>query len=150
MKNYGNTQRRYGTDMPRTFDRETLKVCLDIQSEELDSQSVDGETVSGSADTDTTDSTEQPTTATPTTVQGYSWVEVYLGEGGLDYPTVKSKLIEAAYAPKDEFGHLMNAMSALINGDTTSEDIEAFKTLDTWRAICAKTAKEICQEVGTI
>lgn len=142
MKNYGNTQRRYGTEMPRTFDRETLKVCLDIQSEELGAPNVDLEGESAN-ETDTQQSTLN-------TQPGYSWIEVYLGEGGLDYPTVKSKLIEAAYAPKDEFGHLMNAVSALINGDTTSEDIEAFKTLDTWRAICAKTAKEICQEVGTI
>lgn len=147
MKNYGNTQRRYGTEMPRTFDRETLKVCLDIQSEELGMLNVDLEGESAN-ETDTNETDTQQSTVN--TQPGYSWIEVYLGEGGLDYPTVKSKLIEAAYAPKDEFGHLMNAMSALINGDTTSEDIEAFKTLDTWRSICAKTAKEVCREVGTI
>lgn len=131
MKIYGNTQRRYGTERPQTFDRATRKVCVDIQTCEYEepSQEADGGTE---------------------TVQGYSWIEVYLGSGGMDYPSVKSKLIEAAYPPKDEFGFLMNAVSALVNGDTESEDLEKFKDMDTWRSLCAKTAKEVCREVGTV
>lgn len=133
MTNYGTTQRRYGTERPQAFDRATRKVCMDIEACEYTEQN--------------SESGEQET------VSGYSWVEVYLGQGGMDYPTVKSKLIEAAYAPKDEFGHLMNAVAALIETlapDSDDEDIKKFRELDAWRAKCASTARAICKELGTL
>lgn len=128
MKTYGMTQRRYGKEKPQAYDRRERLARLDIQ--ECEYTDTEGE--------------EQAT------VSGYSWIEVNLGNGSKDYGSVKSALIEAAYAPKDEFGFLMNAVGSLIDGDTDSDDIEKFKDMNEWRKICAEAAKALCKEYGTI
>lgn len=116
----GNLQRRWAEKKPATYDKETRIVCLDIQAE---TQTV--------TDGDTT--TDQ---------DGFSYIPVEI-DRQFDYGHVKSQLIEAGFAQKDEFGLLMNAVEALINGETESEDVEAFKDFCEFRKMCADAAHEV-------
>lgn len=129
MNNYGNAQRRYGAEAPALYEKATRKVCMDVQP----CQYTDHE---------------------GGTVDGYSWIEMYLGEGSMDYGAVKSKLIEYAYPQKDEFGMLMNAVAVLIaqlpEEASEHEDIAKFNRMNHWRDICAETAKAVCRQIGTI
>lgn len=119
----GNLQRRWAEEKPATYDKETRIVCLDITEETQ-------KTVDGDAETETA---------------GWSYIPVEI-DGQFDYGHVKSQLIEAGFAQKDEFGLLMNAVEAIINGDTEdNEDVEAFKDFCSFRKMCAEAAHTVME-----
>lgn len=115
--NVGKLQRRWAEEMPKQYDKDTRIVCFDIRSDKG----------MGSADE---------------MVDGYSFYQVEL-DRQMDYGHVKSQLIEAGFAQKDEFGLLMNAVEALIDGDGLSDDILAFREFAAYRKLCAETAKMV-------
>lgn len=115
--NTGKLQRRWAEDMPQVYDKETRIVCLDIKAEK--SVDMDGNEV-----------------------DGYSYLPVEI-DRQIDYGHVKSQLIEAGFAQKDEFGLLMNAVDAIVNGDMEHEDIVAFREFCEYRAMCAEAAKAV-------
>lgn len=106
--------------MPQVYNKETRIVCLDIRAEKQ--KDMDGNEV-----------------------DGYSYIPVEI-DRQMDYGHVKSQLIEAGFAQKDEFGLLMNAVEALIEGDMTHEDIVAFREFCAYRKMCAEAAKAVMQE----
>jgi len=118
--NIGNMQRRWAEEKPAVYDKATRTVCLDIVKESR--TETDGET--------------------ETTTKDWSYIPVEI-DGQFDYGHIKSQLIEAGFAQKDEFGLLMNAVECLINGDTDNEDIAAFKDFCGFRRMCAEAAKEV-------
>lgn len=74
--------------------------------------------------------------------------------GYFDYGHIKSQIIEYAYAPKQEFALLINAVSALlkeragVTGDPTiEEDIAAFVEFEEWREIASTVAHELMDMV---
>lgn len=121
-------QRRWSEQEPKTYDKETRLVCFDIIEE-----------------TKTENEEEK---------HGYSFYQVEI-DRHIDYGHIKSQLIEAAYAQKDEFGLLMNAVDDLLTAisassnfselkkSITTEDINAFAKFCAYRDLCAQTAKEI-------
>lgn len=115
--NVGKLQRRWAEEMPRVYDKETRIVCLDIRTEK-------GLNMLGNE------------------VDGYSFLQVEI-DRQMDYGHVKSQLIEAGFAQKDEFGLLMNAVESLINGEKNSADIIAFKEFAEFRQMCAEAAKVV-------
>lgn len=115
--NAGKLQRRWTVEKPTVFDKETRIVCLDIVEEK--GMNADGE--------------EE---------DGYSYIPIEI-DNLIDYGHIKSQLIEAGFAPKDEFGLLMNAVESLINGETESEDVEAFMAFCEFRKMCAEAAHEV-------
>jgi len=123
--NTGNLQRRWAEEKPAVYDKETRTVCLDIVKESRTE----------------TDGEEE------TTKDGYSYIPVEI-DTQFDYGHIKSQLIEAGFAQKDEFGLLMNAVECLINGDTDSEDITAFKDFCDFRRMCAEAAKTVMENYG--
>ena len=129
----GNLQRRWQKDMPKVYDKDTRIVCLDIKKE---TQIV----------TDGDDVYE---------VEGYSFVPVEI-DSQIDYGHIKSQLIEAGFAQKDEFGLLMNAVDSIIKSAKSADTWKAFKEgLDgdndtqtfvefcEFRSMCADAAKEV-------
>ena len=129
---FGNLQRRWQEEKPALFDKETRIVCLDIRKE---SQTItDGE------------KTEVK--------EGYSYIPVEI-DSQIDYGHIKSQLIEAGFAQKDEFGSLMNAvddiLKAIADNSTISsikealntEDVNAFVEFCEFRSMCAEAAKEV-------
>ena len=129
----GNLQRRWQKDMPKVYDKDTRIVCLDIKKE---TQIV----------TDGDDVYE---------VEGYSCVPVEI-DSQIDYGHIKSQLIEAGFAQKDEFGLLMNAVDSIIKSAKSADTWKAFKEgLDgdndtqtfvefcEFRSMCADAAKEV-------
>ena len=129
---FGNLQRRWQKDMPKVYNKDTRIVCLDIKKE---TQIV----------TDGDDVYE---------VEGYSFIPVEI-DHQIDYGHIKSQLIEAGYAQKDEFGLLMNSVDSLIKAITENDTIKGIKaSLDTedikkfgefceFRKMCADAAKEV-------
>ena len=77
-------------------------------------------------------------------MEGWSYLPVEI-DRQIDYGHVKSQLIEAGFAQKDEFGLLMNAVEALIEGDMTHEDIVAFREFCAYRKMCAEAAKMVVE-----
>ena len=133
MEKFGTLQRRWSEQKPSTFDKESGYVRMDIRPEKG---------MTGTGD-------EQEA------VDGYSYLEVQI-DRHIDYGHVKSQLIEAGFAQKDEFGLLMNAVSSIIcgleviaedNPDVreilASEDILAFVDFCEYRKMCADAAKEV-------
>ena len=133
MNNIGTLQRRWSEQEPKTYDKETRIVCLDIQPEK-------GTKMGGSGED------SEP-------VDGYSYIPVQI-DRHIDYGHVKSQLIEAGFAQKDEFGLLMNAVSSIIGGleaiaednpdvreILAGEDILAFVDFCEYRKMCADAAK---------
>lgn len=118
--NVGKLQRRWAEDKPRVYNRDTRTVCMDIVAEKR----VNEEGVE---------------------VEGWSFLQVEI-DRQVDYGHIKSQLIEAGFAQKDEFGLLMNAVEALIEGDMTHEDIVAFREFCAYRKMCAEAAKAVMQE----
>lgn len=102
------------------YNRDTRTVCMDIVAEKR----VNEEGVE---------------------VEGWSFLQVEI-DRQVDYGHIKSQLIEAGFAQKDEFGLLMNAVEALIEGDMTHEDIVAFREFCAYRKMCAEAAKAVMQE----
>lgn len=88
-------------------------------------------------------------------VDGYSYIEIGI-DNNFDYGHVKSQLIEAGFAQKDEFGLLMNTVGSLIDllevlaeDNSTirdmlaTEDILAFVDFREYRNMCADAAKQV-------
>ena len=131
---YGNLQRRWQENEPQVYNKETRIVCLDIRKE---SQTI----------------TEGEKTVAE---EGYSYIPVEI-DSQIDYGHIKSQLIEAGFAQKDEFGLLMNAvddiLKAIADNSTISsikealntEDVNAFVEFCEFRKMCADAAKEVME-----
>lgn len=130
----GTLQRRWSEQKPDIYDKERNLVRLDIQ-EEQGSRGIG-------------DDAEK--------VDGYSYYEIEI-DRNLDYGHVKSQLIEAGFAQKDEFGLLMNAVGSIIdilevlaedNEDIRNflamKDIMSFVDFREYRNMCAEAAKVVC------
>ena len=124
----GNIQRRWQEEMPQFFEKESRTVCFDVK--------------------------EETRTENDRTVSGYSFLQVQIDKQ-IDYGHIKSQLIEAGFAQKDEFGLLMNAVESIVKALTENtslssvhaamkdEDIDKFTSFCEFRELCAQTAKEI-------
>lgn len=124
----GNIQRRWQEEMPQIFDKESRTVCFDVK--------------------------EETRTENDRTVSGYSFLQVHIDKQ-IDYGHIKSQLIEAGFAQKDEFGLLMNSVdniiTAISENDTIkgikasldTDDIKTFREFCEFRNICAEAAKEV-------
>lgn len=111
------------------FDKETRIVCIDIREERHKGE--DG-----------------------STIDGYSFIQVEI-DRQIDYGHIKSQIIEAGFAQKDEFGLLMNAVDGIVMAVRTSEsweefrdnlnteDVIAFSEFCDFREMCAKAAHEV-------
>ena len=131
---FGNLQRRWQENKPQVYDKETRIVCLDIMK--------DNKTVTDGEET--------------VVKEGFSFIPVEI-DSQIDYGHIKSQLIEAGFAQKDEFGLLMNAvddiLKAITNNSTISSIKEALKTDDVnafvefceFRKMCADAAKEVME-----
>ena len=113
----GNLQRRWSETRPETYDRETRLVCMDIQPEQRPDES--GELV-----------------------DGFSYFQVEI-DTLIDYGHIKSQLIEAGFAQKDEFGLLMNAVESMVSAVKSSNSWSAFKSAVDVDAI--NTFAEFCE-----
>ena len=87
--------------------------------------------------------------------EGFSYIPVEI-DSQIDYGHIKSQLIEAGFAQKDEFGLLMNAVDSIIKSAKSADTWKAFKEgLDgdndaqtfvefcEFRKMCAEAAKEV-------
>ena len=129
---FGNLQRRWQENEPQVYDKETRIVCLDIRKE--------NQTITEGEET--------------VVKEGFSFIPVEI-DSQIDYGHIKSQLIEAGFAQKDEFGLLMNAvgdiLKAITNNSTISsikealntEDVNAFVEFCEFRNMCAEAAKEV-------
>ncbi len=127
----GNLQRRFSESEPAVYDKSTRIVCLDIK-----------------ADTWTDEDGNE--------IQGFSYIPVEI-DRHIDYGHIKSQLIEAGFAQKDEFGLLMNAVDDLVTAISASdsyskfktaastEDIQAFSDFCEFREMCADAAKKVME-----
>ena len=127
--NTGNLQRRWQENKPAVYDKETRIVCLDIKAEAQTNE--DGHEVAG-----------------------YSFIPVEI-DRQIDYGHIKSQLIEAGFAQKDEFGLLMNAVNGILTAVSSSdswkdfkqnintEDVNDFVEFCEFRKMCAEAAKEV-------
>lgn len=136
----GKLQQRWSEDRPLTYDKETRTVNLFI-TEELRQQQ------SNESEGEETEAKE---------VAGYSYYPVQI-DCTMDYGHIKSQLIEAAYAQKDEFGLVMNAVDGILNALSKSTikeiqsalletDVVDFKAFCKYRAVCAEAAKAVMEE----
>ena len=129
---FGNLQRRWQETQPEVYDKETRIVCLDIMK--------DNQTVTDGEETEVK--------------EGYSYIPVEI-DSQIDYGHIKSQLIEAGFAQKDEFGLLMNAVDEILKAITdnstissikealNTEDVNAFVEFCEFRKMCADAAKEV-------
>ena len=129
---FGNLQRRWQENKPQVYDKETRIVCLDIRKE--------NQTVTDGEGTEVK--------------EGYSYIPVEI-DSQIDYGHIKSQLIEAGFAQKDEFGLLMNAVDKIliaIMGNSSistikealnTDDVNAFVEFCEFRKMCADAAKEV-------
>ena len=137
MNNIGTLQRRWSATEPKVYDKETRMVCLDIRPEK------------GSVGGNVSEDGEQEL------VDGYSYIAITI-DPHIEYGHIKSQLIEAGFAQKDEFGLLMNTVGSLIDllevlaeDNSTirdmlaSEDILAFVDFREYRNMCADAAKQV-------
>ena len=128
----GNLQRRWQENKPQVYDKETRIVCLDIVKE--------NQTITDGEET--------------VLKEGFSFIPVEI-DTQIDYGHIKSQLIEAGFAQKDEFGLLMNAVDKIliaIMGNSSistikealnTEDVNAFVEFCEFRNMCAEAAKEV-------
>ena len=129
---FGNLQRRWQENKPQVYDKETRIVCLDIRKE--------NQTITEGEET--------------LVKEGFSFIPVEI-DSQIDYGHIKSQLIEAGFAQKDEFGLLMNAVDKIliaIMGNSSistikealnTEDVNAFVEFCEFRKMCADAAKEV-------
>ena len=130
---FGNLQRRWQETKPEVYNKETRIVCIDIVEE------------------------NQTFTEGEETVvkEGFSYIPVEI-DSQIDYGHIKSQLIEAGFAQKDEFGLLMNAVDSIIKSAKSADTWKAFKEglagendaqtfieFCEFRSICADAAKEV-------
>ena len=132
--NTGHLQRRWSAVRPQVYDKETRIVSLDIKEE-----------------TQTDEQGEEQ--------QGYSFLPVET-DGQMDYGHIKSQLIEAGFAQKDEFGLVINAVEGILEaaaGATTwakfketlaaQDGITEFADFCAFRKECAAAAKEAMETI---
>lgn len=129
---FGNLHRRWQEQKPQVYDKETRIVCLDIMK--------DNQTVTDGEETEVK--------------EGYSYIPVEI-DTQIDYGHIKSQLIEAGFAQKDEFGLLMNAVNKIliaIMGNSSistikealnTEDVNDFVEFCEFRKMCADAAMEV-------
>ena len=130
---FGNLQRRWQETKPEVYDKETRIVCLDIRKE--------NQTITEGEETEVK--------------EGYSYIPVEI-DSQIDYGHIKSQLIEAGFAQKDEFGLLMNAVDSIIksaksadtwkafkDGLASGNDVQTFVEFCEFRKMCADAAKEV-------
>lgn len=130
---FGNLQRRWQETKPEVYDKETRIVCLDILKE--------NQTVTEGEET--------------VVKEGFSFIPIEI-DPQFDYGHIKSQLIEAGFAQKDEFGLLMNAVDSIIKSANSADTWEAFKDglsgdndahtfieFCEFRSMCAEAAKEV-------
>lgn len=127
----GTLYRRFSETQPTAYDKNTRIVCLDIKADTRKDE--DGNDITG-----------------------YSYLSVEI-DSLIDYGHIKSQLIEAAFAQKDEFGLLMNAVENIISAVNQSdswaqfknslntEDIQKFIDFCQFREICADAAKTVIE-----
>ena len=138
MNNIGTLQRRWSATEPKVYDKETRTVCLDIQPEKGNNGNM---SENGEAEL----------------VDGYSYIAITI-DPHIEYGHIKSQLIEAGFAQKDEFGLLMNTVGSLIDllevlaeDNSTirdmlaTEDILAFVDFREYRDMCADAAKVVVE-----
>ena len=125
----GNLQRRWSEIRPVVYDKANRIVNLDIVA-------------------------ENRTDEQGNTVHGYSFIPVEI-DHQIDYGHIKSQLIEAGFAQKDEFGLLMNAVDSIIEAASEASSLAKFKeALDNeiiqkfgefcaFRNMCAQAAHEV-------
>lgn len=129
---FGNLQRRWQENEPQVYDKETRIVCIDIRKE--------NQTITEGEES--------------VVKEGFSFIPVEI-DSQIDYGHIKSQLIEAGFAQKDEFGLLMNAVDKIliaIMGNSSistikealnTEDVNAFVEFCEFRKMCADAAKEV-------
>lgn len=130
---FGNLQRRWQENKPQVYNKETRIVCLDIVKE--------NQTVTEGEET--------------VVKEGFSFIPIEI-DTQIDYGHIKSQLIEAGFAQKDEFGLLMNAVDSIIksakSADTWTafkdalageDDAQTFIEFCEFRSMCAEAAKEV-------
>ena len=130
---FGNLQRRWQENEPEVYNKETRIVCLDIRKE--------NQTITEGEETEVK--------------EGYSYIPVEI-DSQIDYGHIKSQLIEAGFAQKDEFGLLMNAVDSIIksaksadtwkafkDGLASENDAQTFIEFCEFRSMCADAAKEV-------
>ena len=129
---FGNLQRRWQEAKPQVYNKETRIVCLDMRKE--------SQTITEGEETVVKD--------------GFSFIPVEI-DSQIDYGHIKSQLIEAGFAQKDEFGLLMNAVNGILTAVRSSdswkdfkqnidtEDVNAFVEFCEFRKMCADAAKEV-------
>ena len=129
---FGNLQRRWQETKPEVYNKETRIVCLDIVKE--------NQTITDCEET--------------VVKEGFSFIPVEI-DSQIDYGHIKSQLIEAGFAQKDEFGLLMNAVNGILTAVSSSdswkdfkqnidtEDVNAFVEFCEFRKMCADAAKEV-------
>ena len=133
MNKFGTLQRRWQEEKPALFDKETRIVCLDIRKE--------NQTITEGEES--------------VVKEGFSFIPVEI-DSQIDYGHIKSQLIEAGFAQKDEFGLLMNAVDSIINAAKSADTWKAFKDglanendaqtfieFCEFRSMCAEAAKEV-------
>ena len=129
---FGNLQRRWQENKPQVYDKETRIVCLDIRKE--------NQTITEGEES--------------VVKEGFSFIPVEI-DSQIDYGHIKSQLIEAGFAQKDEFGLLMNAVDKIliaIMGNSSistikealnTEDVNDFVEFCEFRKMCSDAAKEV-------
>lgn len=138
MNNIGTLQRRWSANKPMVYNKETRTVCLDIQPEKGNNGNM---SENGEAEL----------------VDGYSYIAITI-DPHIEYGHIKSQLIEAGFAQKDEFGLLMNTVGCLIDilevmaedNEAIHEmlghkDIFAFADFREYRDMCADAAKVVVE-----
>lgn len=129
---FGNLQRRWQENEPQVYNKETRIVCLDIRKE--------NQTITEGEES--------------VVKEGFSFIPVEI-DTQIDYGHIKSQLIEAGFAQKDEFGLLMNAVDDILKAITdnstissikealNTEDVNDFVEFCEFRKMCADAAKEV-------
>lgn len=132
-------QRRWQEQRPAIYDKKTRIVCLDIVKESKKEKVDDGKEL---------------------VTEGYSFYPIQT-DNVIDYAHIKSQLIEAGYAPKDEFGIMANALASvfgiLLGNDedipasikeklAADPDVKACLTFTEYRQMCADAAKEVMKQ----
>ena len=129
---FGNLQRRWQEQKPQVYDKGTRIVCLDIRKE--------NQTITEGEES--------------VVKEVFSFIPVEI-DTQIDYGHIKSQLIEAGFAQKDEFGLLMNAVDKIliaIMGNSSistikealnTEDVNDFVEFCEFRNMCAEAAKDV-------
>ena len=101
---FGNLQRRWQKNEPQVYNKETRIVCLDIRKE--------NQTITEGEET--------------VVKEGFSFIPVEI-DSQIDYGHIKSQLIEAGFAQKDEFGLLMNSVDKILIAIMGNSSISTIK-----------------------